>query len=291
MTEEQFNKLSQRLQDAYQYYCITDDISGLSMQSIILTEKNKEQVDKFLIELEHAEEFYEYGLTNINSILSYGASGTGKTFLAKCIAAQYKLELFTVDIANILSSDDAYKELVAVFDLARSIKHSIIFLDECDAIARERGSLNNDPKIRQLINGLFKLIDGMDKTNICMAATNLEKQLDKAFVRRFDLKLQFDRPDVNFIDDFIEKFIHPKFKYVKDADSNIRAALMQAARRYTGLSFDEIETWVQRAEKEAILKGEHTFKQSQVYAYLMYTMGYEVHNNEYGEYLYQTGSK
>lgn len=291
MTEEQFNKLPQRLQDAYQYYCITDNLKGLSMKSIILTKKNKDQVDKFLTELEHAEKFYEYGLTNINKILSYGASGTGKTFLAKCIAAQYGLELITVDIANIISAGDAYKELVAVFDLARCVKHSIIFLDECDAIARERGSLNNDPKIRQLINGLFKLIDGMDRTNVCMAATNLEEQLDKAFVRRFDLKLKFDRPDVNFIDDSIEKFINPKFKYIKDADSNIRAALMQAVRRYTGLSFAEIEIWVQRAEKEAILKNQFEFKQSQVYSYLMYTMGYEMHENEFGEYLYQTGSK
>lgn len=291
MTEEQLNKLPQRLQDAYQYYCITDDIEGLSMDSIILTRKNKEQVDMFLTELEHAEKFYEYGLTNINRILSYGASGTGKTFLAKCIAAQYGLELLTVDIANIISADNAYKELVAVFDLAKCVKHSIIFLDECDAIARERGSLNNDPKIRQLINGLFKLMDVMDKTNICVAATNLEKQLDKAFVRRFDLQLQFDRPDVNLIDGYIEKFINPKFKYIKDADQKTRAALMEAAKRYTNLSFDEIETWVQRAEKKAIIEDRFEFKQSQVYSYLMYVMGYEVHENEFGEYLYQTGAK
>lgn len=291
MTEEQFNKLPQRLQDAYQYYCITDNLSGLSMASIILTSKNKEQVDKFLNELEHAEQFYEYGLTNINKILSYGASGTGKTFLAKCIAAQYGLELITVDIANIISAGDAYKELVAVFDLARCVKHSVIFLDECDAIARERGSLNNDPKIRQLINGLFKLIDGMDKTNVCMAATNLEEQLDKAFVRRFDLKLKFDRPDVNFIDDSIERFVHKKFKYIKDADNKIRSALMQAVRKYTNLSFAEIETWVQRAEKEAILRDQFEIKQSEVYSFLMYNMGYEVHTNDMGEYLYQTGSK
>lgn len=291
MTEEQLSKLPQRLQDAYQYYCITDNISGLSMNSIILTRKNKEQVDKFLTELEHAEKFYEYGLTNINKVLSYGASGTGKTFLAKCVAAQYGLELITVDIANIISAGDAYKELVAVFDLARYIKHSIIFLDECDAIARERGELNNDPKIRQLINGLFKLIDGLDKTNICMAATNLEQQLDKAFVRRFDLKLKFDRPDINFIDASIEKFINPKFTYIKDADTKIRNALMQAARQYTGLSFAEIETWVQRAEKEAILRNQFEFKQSEVYSFLMYTMGYEIHENEFGEYLYEVGNK
>lgn len=291
MTEEQLSKLPQKLRDTYNYYCITENLKGLSMDSIILTQKNKKQVDKFLTELENAERFYEYGLTNINKVLSYGASGTGKTFLAKCIAAQYGLELITVDIANIISAGEAYKELVSVFDLARYIKHSIIFLDECDAIARERGELNNDPKIRQLINGLFKLIDSMDKTNICMAATNLEEQLDKAFVRRFDLKLEFDRPDVGFIDNAIEKFINPKFEYIKDADSKIREALMQAVRKYTGLSYAEIEIWVQRAEKEAILRNQFTFRQSEVYSFLMYTMGYELHTNELGDYLYQIGKQ
>lgn len=291
MTSEEFNNLPDKLKDVYKYYCITDDIKGLSMGSIILTPTIKLEVDKFLTELEHREEFYEYGLTNINKVLSYGASGTGKTFLAKCIAAQYGFELLTVDIANIISSPNAYSELASVFDLARHIKNSIIFLDECDAIARERGSLNNDPKIRQLINGLFKLIDSLDKTNICMAATNLEEQLDRAFVRRFDLKLKFYRPDVNFIDNTIEKFINPKFNYVKDAEPKMRTALMEAAKNYTGLSFAEIEIWVQRAEKEAILKGSKTFTQKEVYAFLMRSMGFKMCESEtFGEYLYQVGA-
>jgi AAA+ superfamily predicted ATPase len=288
MTNEELEKLPAKLQDVYKYYCITDDIQKLSMKSIILTDNIKLEVDKFLTELEHREEFYEYGLTNINKVLSYGASGTGKTFLAKCIAAEYGFELLTVDIANIISSPNAYSELASVFDLAKHIKNSIIFLDECDAIARERGSLNNDPKIRQLINGLFKLIDSLDKTNICMAATNLEEQLDRAFVRRFDLKLKFYRPDVNYIDATIDKFINPKFEYIKDADEKTRYALMEAAKNYTGLSFAEIEIWVQRAEKEAILDGRKSFTQREVYAFLMRSMGFKMYTHEiFGEYLYQ----
>ena len=288
MTEEQFNKLPERLQDVYKYYCITDDIQNLSMNSIILTPELKLEIDKFRAEFEHREEFYDYGLTNINRILSYGASGTGKTFLAKCFAAEYGLELFTVDLANIISSPNAYNELASVFDLARHVKNSIIFLDECDQIARERGSLSNDPKIRQLINGLFKLLDSLDKTNICMAATNLEEQLDRAFVRRFDLKLKFYRPNVDFIDNTIERFINPKFNYIKDADEKIRFALMESAKNYTGLSFAEIEIWVQRAEKEAILENRKDFTQSQVYDFLMRSMGFELHETEiHGQYLYQ----
>lgn len=292
MTEQELEALPQRLQDTYKYYCVNDDISKLSMESIILTPTIKLEVDKFRQEFENRGKFYEYGLTNINRILSYGASGTGKTFLAKCFAAQYGLELFTVDLANIISSGNAYAELSSVFELARQVKNSVIFLDECDQIARERGSLNNDPKIRQLINGLFKLLDSLDKTNICMAATNLEEQLDRAFVRRFDLKLRFFRPDVDYIDNTIERFINPKFNYIKDANEKTRFALMEAAKNYTGLSYAEIEIWVQRAEKEAILQDRFEFRQSDVYAFLMRSMGFQMHEHELlGEYLYQEGAK
>lgn len=292
MTEEDLRKLPQKMQDTYKYYCVTEEVSGLTMDSIILTPTIKLEVDNFRKEFEHREEFYKFGLTNVNSILSYGASGTGKTFLAKCLASHYGLELFTVDLANIISSDNAYSELASVFDLARYVKNSIIFLDECDQIARERGSLNNNPKIRQLINGLFKLMDSLDKTNICMAATNLEEQLDRAFVRRFDVKLKFYRPDVNFIDNTIEKFIHKDFKYTKDADDNIRYALMEAVKNYTGLSFAEIEIWVQRAEKDAILNGKTEFTQSEVYSYIMRSMGFKMNEHEkIGKYIYQTGNK
>ena len=292
MTEEDLQKLPQKMQDTYRYYCVTEEVSGLTMDSIILTPTIKLEVDNFRKEFEHREEFYKYGLTNVNRVLSYGASGTGKTFLAKCLASHYGLELFTVDLANIISSDNAYSELASVFDLARYVKNSIIFLDECDQIARERGSLNNNPKIRQLINGLFKLMDSLDKTNICMAATNLEEQLDRAFVRRFDVKLKFYRPDVNFIDNTIEKFIHKDFKYTKDADDNIRYALMEAVKNYTGLSFAEIEIWVQRAEKDAILNGKTEFTQSEVYDYIMRSMGFKMNEHEkIGKYIYQTGAK
>lgn len=292
MTEESLSKLPQKMQDTYKYYCVTEEIQNLNMDSIILTPEIELEVNKFRNEFEHREQFYEYGLTNINRVLSYGASGTGKTFLAKCLASHYGLELFTVDLANIIASDNAYNELASVFELARQVKNSIIFLDECDQIARERGSLNNSPKLRQLINGLFKLMDSLDRTNICMAATNMEEQLDRAFVRRFDLKLKFYRPDVNFIDNTIEKFISPKFKYIKNADSNIRYALMEAAKNYTGLSFAEIEIWVQRAEKDAILRGSTEFTQSEVYEFLMRSMGFKMCENENnGRYLYQSAAK
>ena len=289
MKKDLYESLPQRLKDAYDYYCISDKTEGLGMDKIILEKENEDEVNKFLNELDSAPLFYEYGLSNINKILCYGASGTGKTFLAKCLAAHCEYELLTIDIANIIGSDNAYKELATVFELANHIGTAVIFLDECDAIARQRGSLNNAPQIRMLINGLFKLIDNVDKRCICMAATNLEEQLDLAFIRRFDLKLKFNRPDVNFIDDAILRFINPKFDYVEDANEKTRTALMWALRSYTNLSFAEIEIWVQRAEKVALMEERFTITQSEVYEYMLHNLRFGIYDGEFGEYVFQSG--
>ena len=289
MNQEMFDALPERLKNAYSYYCISDATEGLGMDKIILEEENEIELNKFLNELDNAELFYEYGLTNINKILCYGASGTGKTFLAKCLAAHCGYELLTVDIANIIGSDNAYRELATVFELANHIKYAVIFLDECDAIARQRGSLNNAPQIRMLINGLFKLIDNVDKHCICMAATNLQEQLDQAFSRRFDLKLKYNRPNVEFIDDAILKFMSPKFEYIEDANEQTRKALMWALKGYTNLSFAEIEIWVQRAEKIALMEKRFTITQSEVYSFMLHNLRFSIHEWPYGEYIFQTG--
>ena len=67
---------------------------------------------------------------------------------------------------------------------------------------------------------------------------------------------------------------------------------MEAVNNYTGLSFAEIEIWVQRAEKDAILNGKTEFTQSEVYNYIMRSMGFKMNEHEkIGKYIYQTGNK
>ena len=63
---------------------------------------------------------------------------------------------------------------------------------------------------------------------------------------------------------------------------------MEAAKNYTGLSYAEIETWVQRAEKKNIIEGKTEFRQTEVYESLMYSMNYELcSDDKFGDYLYQ----
>lgn len=271
MNQELFSRLSEDMQTTYVRYCMPDKLDGLTMDSVVLSDENRSKINEFLTETQYKQKFMEYGLDPINRLLLFGASGTGKTFMTKCLANHLKYELLSIDIANALSTGVAATALSDVFDLANYIGTSIIFLDECDAIARDRAdkSVPEDPNVRRANNTLFQLLDRMNPDCIFISATNLYTELDPAFKRRFNVRMQFDRPDLDDLEVTIRKFMHPKFKFIENMESDIKDIILWHARDYTGLSFDEIETWVERAEKLAIIRGEEVILETEIYKYFM----------------------
>lgn len=290
MNKEIYDSLPDNLQDIYNRYCLPDDLSGLTIDSVILSEDNRKQVNDFITETNFKDKFVSYGLKPINRVLNYGASGTGKTFLTKCLAAHFGYELLSIDIANALSTGVAAKALEDVFQLGNHIGKAIIFLDECDAIARDRSdkSVPEDPNVRRANNALFQLLDRMNPQCIFMSATNLYTELDPAFVRRFNLKLKFDRPPLDNLQDTIKRFMLPAFSLEEDMDEEIKDIILWHARNYTGLSYDEIETWVERAEKIAIMQDSEIIKESLIYGFFMDSLRIKIGRDKDDKpYLYQ----
>lgn len=284
MNESVFNSLNEELQNTYMRYCLPDDLSGLTMDSVILSEENKHKVDEFLIETEYKHKFMRYGLKPVNRIISYGASGTGKTFLTKCLAAHFGYELLAIDIANALSTGNAPVALEDIFKLGNKIGKAIIFLDECDAIARDRSdkSVPEDPNVRRANNALFQLLDRMNPDCIFISATNLYNELDPAFVRRFNVKLQFDLPPLDNLDETIRRFMLKEFTLNCDMDSGIKDTILWHARNYSQLSYDEIETWVERAEKKAIMRDEEVINETEIFDYFMESLHVKVSYDKEG---------
>lgn len=292
MNKELFDSLPDELQDIYSRYCLPDKLDGLSLNSVILSEDNRRKIDDFVRETEFKSKFISYGLEPINRILNYGASGTGKTFLTKCMAAEFGYELLAIDIANALSTGVAAKALEDVFTLGNHIGKAIIFLDECDAIARNREdkSVPEDPNVRRANNALFQLLDRMNPECIFISATNLYTELDPAFVRRFNLKLRFDRPSLTDLEGTIRKFMIKDFTLIQDMDADVKEIILWHARNYTGLSYDEIETWVERAEKNAIVQDKEEISETDIYNYFLDSLGMNLsHDSEGKPYLYKHG--
>lgn len=291
MNDKLFTSLPENLQDVYTRYCLPDDLSGLTIDSVILSEENRHKLDEFLVETQYKQKFMKYGLKPVNRIINYGASGTGKTFMTKCLAAHFGYELLSIDIANALSTGAAAVALEDIFKLGNYIGKAIIFLDECDAIARDRSdkSVPEDPNVRRANNALFQLLDRMNPECVFVSATNLYNELDPAFVRRFNVKMRFDRPPLENLEESIRKFMIKGFTLKCDMDTSIKDIILLHAENYTQLSYDEIETWVERAEKKAIIRDEEVIKESEIYDYFMDSLRVKISYDDKGKpYLYRT---
>lgn len=290
MNQELYDSLEPKLQDAYMRYCLSDDLTGLKITDVILSEENQQKLDEFLIETTNKEKFMKYGFKPVNRLLNHGASGTGKTFITKCLAAHLNYELLSIDIGKALSEGNAASALGDIFELGNKIGKAIIFLDECDAISRDRSdkSTSRSESVRMANNAIFQLLDRMNPMCIFIAATNLVNELDPAFVRRFDVKMQFMRPPLDDLKATIEKFKHPAFSIKEDMPEDIKDIILWHARDYVQLSYDEIQTWVERAEKKAIIRDEEVISEKEIYDYFMQSLRVTLQYDDEGKpYLYQ----
>src|SRR6266550_6363004 len=137
-------------------------------------------------------------------VLLVGPPGTGKTLLARAVAGEAGVPFFSI------SGSEFVEVLVGVgasrvrdlFDQAKKAAPSIIFIDEIDAVGRQRGSsINSNDEREQTLNQLLVEMDGFDARQavVVIAATNRPDGLDKALLRpgRFDRRVVVERPDWN----------------------------------------------------------------------------------------------
>src|SRR5215475_1703328 len=137
-------------------------------------------------------------------VLLVGPPGTGKTLLARAVAGEAGVPFFS------MSGSEFVEVLVGVgasrvrdlFDQAKKAAPSIIFIDEIDAVGRQRGmSINSNDEREQTLNQLLVEMDGFDTNQavVVLAATNRPDGLDIALLRpgRFDRRVTVDRPDRN----------------------------------------------------------------------------------------------
>lgn len=228
--------------------------TNIDINSVLLSDENKLKIVEFLKEYNSKDKLAKYGLKPMNRLLMYGDSGTGKTFLTKALSNYMKYTMLYVDIAKSLSEDTVAQNISDIFVCANELKNCIIFFDECDSIAWNRDAKTAEGgTVRRAVNSLFQQLDQIDPSNVFVSATNMLKRLDPAFERRFDMKLEFRKPEGS-IDKTIEKFIFDKFTLDKDVEES-KLALMN---RRVSMSYYEIQIITERNMKKAILNNNPT---------------------------------
>ncbi len=194
------------------------DVAGL--------EGAKEEIQEIVDFLKNPNKYTVLGGKIPKGALLVGLPGTGKTLLAKAVAGEAKVPFFS------LSGSDFVEMFVGVgasrvrdlFKQAKDKSPAIIFIDEIDAIGRERGKNNmtgsNDER-ENTLNQLLTEMDGFgtDTNVIVLAATNRADVLDKALMRagRFDRQIYVDLPDLNERKEIFKVHLKP-IKTIKSLD-------------------------------------------------------------------------
>lgn len=249
--------------------------TNISLDSVILSDINKQKVNDFLRETQYRDKLIKYRLQPMNRLLFYGDSGCGKTFLSKALANHLHYTMLYIDIANAISNGSVAENISEVFKYANAKGNCIIFLDECDSIAWNRDTDKNSDggTIRRATNSLFQQMDQMNPHNIIIAATNMLYRLDAAFERRFNQKLEFRRPNQS-LDSIIDKFLFKDlgFRIEKDLSEVTKSVV----EKKMCTSYYEIQGVVERAMKDAIMSDTLIISETYIYKKLVEVMDIKV---------------
>ncbi|MEO6246147.1 MAG: ATP-dependent zinc metalloprotease FtsH [Opitutaceae bacterium] len=184
---------------------LTRDRDKITFAEVAGCDEAKEEVSEVVEFLKDPKKFTKMGGRIPKGILMVGPPGTGKTLLAKAVAGEADVPFFSI------SGSDFVEMFVGVgasrvrdmFEQGRKSAPCLIFIDEIDAVGRQRGAGvggGNDER-EQTLNSLLVEMDGFDTTEgvIIIAATNRPDVLDSALLRpgRFDRQIYVDLPDLN----------------------------------------------------------------------------------------------
>ena len=208
----------------------TGDQPTVTFQDVAGDEEAKEELSEIVEFLQEPEKFISLGARIPKGVLLVGAPGTGKTLMAKAVSGEAGVPFFSISGSEFVEMfvGVGASRVRDLFDQAKRNSPCIVFVDEIDAVGRQRGAGlgGSHDEREQTLNQMLVEMDGFDTdTNvIIMAATNRPDILDPALLRpgRFDRRVLLDQPDMRGREQILE--VHVKGKPLSpDVDLGIVA--------------------------------------------------------------------
>ena len=232
----------------------------ITFKDVAGAEEAKQELEEVVEFLKHPQKYNDLGAKIPKGVLLYGPPGTGKTLLAKAVAGEAGVPFFSI------SGSDFVEMFVGVgasrvrdlFDQAKKSAPCIVFIDEIDAVGRQRGAGlgGGHDEREQTLNQLLVEMDGFSANEgiIMIAATNRPDILDPALLRpgRFDRQIVVDRPDIKGRTEILK--VHVKGKPI-GPDVNLDV-IAQRTPGFTGADLsnlvNEAALLAARKDKKAI---------------------------------------
>ncbi len=254
-----------------------DDKSKVTFKDVAGVDEEKEELQEIVEFLKSPKKFTDMGARIPKGVLLVGQPGTGKTLLAKAVAGEAGVPFFFI------SGSDFVEMFVGVgasrvrdlFEQAKKNSPCIIFIDEIDAVGRQRGAGlgGGHDEREQTLNQLLVEMDGFSTNEgvIVLAATNRPDILDKALLRagRFDRQIVVSNPDVKARQQILEVHARKK-RLADDVDLSI------IARNTAGFAGADLENVLNEAALLAARRNKHEIGMDEVEdAMVKVTMGPE----------------
>ncbi len=172
-----------------------DDVGGL-------TEAKRMLEDGVELPLKNAGAFERLGIRPARGFLLFGPPGTGKTLLAKAVAREAEANFIATKSSDLLSRwyGESEKQISRLFQRARQVAPAVVFIDELDGLAPQRGGALGEPAVTErVVNTLLAEMDGLEELQgvVVIGATNRPTLVDPALLRpgRFDELVYVTIPD------------------------------------------------------------------------------------------------
>ena len=235
-----------------------EDNIKITFKDVAGADEAKQELEEVVEFLKHPKKYNDLGAKIPKGVLLYGPPGTGKTLLAKAVAGEAGVPFFSI------SGSDFVEMFVGVsasrvrdlFEQAKKSAPCIVFIDEIDAVGRQRGAGlgGGHDEREQTLNQLLVEMDGFGANEgiIMIAATNRPDILDPALLRpgRFDRQIVVDRPDIKGRQEILK--VHVKGKPIS---SEVELGVI--ARRTPGFTGADLSNLVNEAALMAARKNKN----------------------------------